>query len=341
MPSSTSHSKRRVPRLALGLLAVAVGAWALSALYMVRLNPELRFISAMVQTNRAWTASMDAAHSNKVVVYGGSSCATSIDPERLLEQHHLPSVNFGFAAGIGAPILTRAALSVTRPGDTLVIALEPDLLHESGPPPALGVQFAMLAGRLDWLREFPGQPHVSPARVPVDLRPGGRHAFTLLVKLITGKKLYRYDLDELHPGGWQEIRSRFPMTAVEPPSGMSPQGKALLVALREWGRTNRVQVLYSQPRGYVEPAQEARFRSLNARWLLSVAEVLPVLKDRALGTDSDADHFADMNWHPNRVGAGQRTDELARALKAREFWTAEELRAEAGRPQGEQPVSDR
>ena len=71
----------------------------------------------------------------KLVIYGGSSCLFGIDAERLLHTHQMPAVNLGRGAGMGASVLTLAALQYTRPGDTLVAALEPSLLTGSLEPP--------------------------------------------------------------------------------------------------------------------------------------------------------------------------------------------------------------
>jgi hypothetical protein len=322
MHSSTSHSR---PRLALKLALVALLAWAGSVAYSLRVNPEVRFFRAALDAKHAWASRIDAQRTNKTVFFGGSSCGTSIDPERLLARHGLPAVNYGFGAGMGATVLARCALSATRQGDTLVVALEPGLLSDTAEVPSLGAQFSAAAGHLEWVKSFPGQPEQPPARGVVNLRPGGRHTFTLLGKLIQGKPLYRYSVREIHPGGWHEVLARGPISPVTAPDEISPDGRALLRALRHWGETNRVRVLCSLPLNFCPDSMRDDQARARARWLITVTEFLPVLRDPDFGLNNRIEWFADMHLHPTREGAAHRTDSVAAQLKSGATWSREEL----------------
>src|SRR5262245_31335164 len=117
MHSSILRFKTGVPWWALQLIGVAVAVWAISAVYTLRLNPEVAFFTHANAVKLKWVQHLDAIHTNKYVIFGGSSCTTSIAPRRMLELHGLPAVNMGLGAGMGAKILTRNALQAVRPGD--------------------------------------------------------------------------------------------------------------------------------------------------------------------------------------------------------------------------------
>jgi hypothetical protein len=324
MRSSTSHSKSHLPGLALGLLAVAILALVLSAWYSLRLNPEMRFFRHLCTVKLAWARAMDT-NAVKAVFLGGSSCGTSIDPDRLQRQHNLPSVNFGLGASMGPLVLSRAGLSVTRPGDTLVVALEPELLAGAAEPTPFAAQVSLASGHPEWLEPLPDFPNHSLVRAAVALRPGGWHIFTLVGKVVMGRSLYRYATNEVHASGWHEVKSRMPVSPRGSLAEVSPDGHALLASLRQWAGSHSNSICYSLPVFYEQPAAAESRRKANARWLISVIEHMPVLKDPRLGVDTNQMHFADTALHPTRAGAHQRTDELAAQLKAQSFWTAAEL----------------
>ena len=90
MPSSTLHFSAAVPWKAMRLLVVAVAAWVMGALYTVRMNPEIAFFRRCDQVKRLWAQKLDREYTNKIVFCGGSSCNTSLDGERMLNQDACP-----------------------------------------------------------------------------------------------------------------------------------------------------------------------------------------------------------------------------------------------------------
>lgn len=325
MPSSTLHSNR-VPRLAALLLAVALGVLILAGLYSVCGNPEVRFLHHLWSVKSRWAQAM-STNATRVIFFGGSSCGTAVDPERMLAGHGVPAVNMGFGAALGPAVLSRAAMSLTRPGDTLVIALEPELLGASAEPMPLGAQFSVAVGHPDWFQSIPGTPPCRPAHAALHLRPGGWHVFTMIGKIVWGLPLYRYSPEEVHPGGWHEVRTRLPVTDGPPWPALSPDGRTLLRYLKRWADDQRVQIFYSLPVRFAEASSAPAARKASAQWLLTVIDHVPVLKDPALGVDTNRSDFADMHLHLNRAGAHDRTDQLARQLRSRSVWTAAELQA--------------
>jgi hypothetical protein len=313
------------------LLLTAIVAWLGCIFYTVRLNPELKFYARAAAIKDQWAEKMTREHGPKVLIYGGSSCAFSINGEQMLDQFNLPTVNDGNAAGIGAAILSESVLGQVRPGDTLIVALEPGLLTEPLNPPALGIQFSFAVHHPEWVVH----PVLHPASLNwfqalAALRPGGYHTVTLLGKIVSHKPLMRYQEKDLRPSGLWQTDVRVKITG---PPGYGPRlsndARTLLQALREWCGRHDVRLAYSLPWGYTPPEKIDSFQTENADFLLQVNEIMPVLKDTHLGAYTNSEHFADTAWHLTSTGSALRTDELGREIKNWDIWTAEELRFRA------------
>ena len=317
------HSKRRFPKLAVIFLGIAVAAWGLGAVYSVYLNPEVAFFKYGSALKQAYAEKLDREHPNKVVVFGGSSCNTTVEAGHMLEKDGLPTLNMGLGAGFGVPVLSRYALAATRRGDTLIVAMEPPLMTTPFDSPALAVQFCAATGNMGLLRQDPAFSWLSTL---LSLRPGGYHALTLLGKIILRQPLYRYQKSEYSPCGWHAVTVQ--REVVGPP----PHGPALssdacqwLANLQQWGATNGVRVAYTLPWGYVPEDQRAAFEKGNLEFLLQVSRYLPILKDPRIGAYSERQHYADTFWHLIPEAARMHSDELAREIKAWDIWKPGEL----------------
>ncbi len=322
MPLSTSHSSRRVPWRTVQLIGVALAAWTVCALYTLCLNPETVFFRSCDTVKKLWAQKLDREYPNKVVFCGGSSCNTSVDGERLLNQHGLPALNMGLGAGMGAKVLTHYAQTEVRTGDTLIVGLEPDLLAGPLEIESLGAQFSFSIGEPSLLRD---PDRVNWPSVLLDLRPGGYHIFTLIAKMALRRPLYPYSASELHPSGWHEVSSRRSIRSLKGAPKLSKEARSWLVDLHGWCDQRNVRVAYALPWGYSAPEDLQHVQNCNLRFLREVAETMPVLKDPSLGTDTNAKYFADTPVHPTTQGAALRTDELAREIKTWSTWTRDEL----------------
>jgi hypothetical protein len=327
MTSSTSHSERRVPALALKLLGVAVMTWAVCVAYTLWLNPEIRFYRQLAAVQDEWSRKMDREHGHKVVVFGGSSCMFSIVGEQMLEKYALPTVNRGLAAGMTVKIPALNAMQDLKTGDTLIVALEP--AHFTAPIEltSMAVQFSFARRHSGWAtRTALGLPGSGRVSALLALRPGSRHVLTLLGKIIQGRVLYRYQVADAWPSGWMRTDVRVPVSG---PPGHGPRlsddVRQFLSALNDWCLERGVRVAYSLPWGYTPSAQVSGFRKDNAQLLMQISEFVPVLKDPWLGADTNAGHFADTAWHLNEEGSRLRTDELGRAVKQWDVWSVKEL----------------
>ncbi len=337
MASSTLPSERtRLPRFALTLLVTAMGALALAAVYVSRINPEVRFQNGLWSIKRAAVARLRSVPrpDGVIVATAGSSGMFGIDALRMQQTHGLPLANLAMGAGLGAGVLLESAASETRPGDTLLLVLEPFLLTEPQTPPSLGIQFSLACDHREWVtRPTFGQPRVPLPSAWLALRPGARHCVTMLAKLIARREPFRYRLADVDAGGL--VRTDTRVTLAGPPplaDHLDPEAVKMLAALRDWGRARKVRIIYSLPWGCCPEAGLAEYRRQNAAYLRDVSRFLPVLKEPSLGAHSPAGDFADSVWHLNRETAVLHSDELAQALRANSFWTTEELdrRARAG-----------
>lgn len=319
-----------MPWFVVQLLAVALVTGMATAFYTLRLNPEIGYLRGSDRIKRAWARKMTVEHGVKAILFGGSSCEFSIDPEQLLERHGLPAVNLGRNAGLGASVLIEATVAETAPHDTLVMALEPTLLTGPVDIPMLGVQFSFAMGRSDWVvaPRFGVPPKSWPAAL-LALRPGGYHVFTLLGKLLQRRALYRYSTAEVRPSGFHQTTVRMPLTTLTGHSGhLHPEVRVLLRGLADWCRSNQMVLVYSLPWRYTPTEAVADYQRLNAGLLWEISEYCPVLRDEALGAHPVREHFADTEFHLNEPGARLRTDQFADQLRFRRFWSRDELRVQ-------------
>lgn len=329
MTSSISHSEPRYPVFALQLLAAAFVTWGLCVLYSVYLNPEVRFYTGLAEIQDRWAARMESEHTNKVVVFGGSSCLFSVDGEQLLHEFGLPTVNRGLAAGMGFKVTTLHALHDLKRGDTAIIAFEPALFTRPFEPSALSVQFSYARSHPEWATsDVLALPPMDAGTSLLALRPGSYHLVTLLGKLAMNKPMYRYDARDAHASGWLVTDLR---ASLKGPPGhgdqLATELQEFLPAFRDWGATHGVRIAYSLPWSYCPAPEKTLFQQRNAQFLSQVAEFIPVLKDEHLGAITNADYFADTIWHLTETASRQRTAELGRSLKAWDVWKVEELQA--------------
>jgi hypothetical protein len=235
---------------------------------------------------------------------------------------------------MGISVLTMAALRDCRAGDTLVVALEPVLMTEPLDTPNLGIQFSIAAGHPEWVQAPlpPAQP-ISAVEAALALRPGGYHTFTLLGKLVQRRPFYRYRAEDIRPSGWIQTPVRVPVSGPPRHSVVIPaEVRRLLRSLRDWCREHQLRLAYSIPWGYTPPEEIDTFRRENARFLLQVADIMPVLRDPRLGAHPVLEHFSDSVWHLTEEGAWLRTDEFARQVREWDIWSRAELERLAVNP---------
>jgi hypothetical protein len=313
------------------LLTLAVVGWLGCATYMLYLDPSLRLWLGAARIKQAWAEKMGREQKSRVLVYGGSSCAFSINGERMLGEQGLPVVNMGLGAGFGARFLTRWALSEARSGDTLIVALEPGLLSGELTETTGAVQLSFALHQPGLLRTLDNSATISLPSQLLMLRPGGSHLVTLAAKVAGGKPLFRYRTEDINPSGWMQTAVRVPVDSPGPAGALSVQSRRLLTDLTAWCRQRNVRLAYSIPWGFTISDDRASVQHQNAAFLLQVAELMPVLKDPALGVCTNREYYADTGWHLTEQGSNLRSDSLGRQIKEWSTWKENELRTYAAR----------
>jgi hypothetical protein len=329
MASFILHSKSCLPRKSGKLLCVVLAVWIGSALYSVYLNPEVRHYAYAETIKDAWARKMTQEYGSKIVAVAGSSTEFSIDGQRMIEKYRLPMVNYGLAAGIGPSIIMGATLSHLRPGDTLVLGFESDLLTQSLKDPSLGVQFSLACHHPEWaLKPTLGVGGVNGFELLARLRPGGYHTFTMLGKLARGGPMYRYKNSDIRPSGWAQtdVRKQLAASAAEE-YRLSGDAILFLERLRAWCQQHRVRVAYSLPWRWTSPALLREVQARHAQFLLQIANCIPVLKDPKLGADPHPEDFADTDYHLVTRAAELRTDALAQQIMTWDLWSVDELKS--------------
>lgn len=312
-----------MPWQAVQLVLVALLTWAVCALYTLRLNPEVAFYRHGAVVKRGWVQKLDHEHKSKFLIYGGSSCAFAIDGERMWQKSGLPMANLGLGAGMGAKVLTEFALQALRTGDTLIVALEPDLLTGKIDLEPLGVQFSLATGnpgllqdrgRMEWLAAL------------LELRPGSYHFFTLLGKIVSRQPLHRYSHGDFQPSGWQRAVARRQFSGPPPlRPHLSIEGRNWLAYIRDECARRGVRVAYALPWGYCPVEKLENFQRVNRTILREISEFIPVLKDTRLGAHTVQGDYADTEWHLTAEGAALRTDDLAQQIQSWRMWSRSEL----------------
>lgn len=310
------------------LFAAVIGGFALCAAYARWGNPEVRFWHTALERKLAWAARFPVDRP-RVLICGGSSAAFGIDPVCFEDTTGVPCANLALFAGAGTPVLVEVALREARPGDTIVLSLEPGLLETQCEVTAVGQQFLFAIGSPPWFTKnayaVSRQTMWSMANL---LRPGGYAVFTTVGKWVAGRRLYRYGVQDLSNAGWLTTANRHaPESDPGAKGGLSPQGREQLMSLVRWARESRVRIVVALPWGYAADEHQAAYRRRSAAYLAEIAEYFPVVREPALGADLDPADFGDTAVHLVAAAAQRRTAALAAALRSGDFWERSVLQA--------------
>lgn len=311
-----------MPRRVLILLAAALLSWVAGAAFIFRVDPEVALTRQVLARKRAWAARCNERFPQKTVVYGGSSCAFSIDGERLEERFGRPTVNMALGAGLGPAMLTNVAVPACRDGDTLVVALEAGLITTPFKPLMSATHLAYALGERDLLRNPAGTAESGQlASELFTLRPDATRTVSVLGKLLTRQPLYRYRIEEVEPSGYQWTDVRGPIFG-PPTQGphLSADGRSLFAYLKLHAAAHRLTLRYSLPWTFSAPDLAQARRRENIALVREIGEFMPVLCDPVLGVQIDRGWFADTPHHLARAAAEMRTDALGEQLKTDAIW---------------------
>jgi hypothetical protein len=315
----------KFPRLALLLLVTAILVWCLGVLYTAFVDPEIKFWTAAATKKLQWVEKMRQKHGYVIGVVGGSTTTFGIDAEHIEREHRLPVANLGLHVGMGPEACVGFGFAALKKGDVLVLSLEPSMLGEDTAhvtPLAAKLEFSLPVLRdIFWLSES-RSPVATKLGCLKQLQPGGYHAITMLGKLASGQPLYRYSVNDMRPGGLQVTKDRRSFAKSDDYShaselqGLSREGRELLVQVSEEASKRGIHVFYVLPWAYWPTDGTKERRAANAKLLDDIELFVPVIREPALGVNSELANFADSGQHLTEDAAPNRSDCLVKALSS-------------------------
>jgi hypothetical protein len=281
----------------------------------------MKFWTAAARQKLDWVEKMREKHGYVIGVVGGSTTAFGIDAEYIERVHGFPMANLGLHVGMGPAALIGFGLSSLRAGDTLVLSLEPSILTEQhSKESTLGTKLALMLTKpemLAWNQGIYGFPNVEAlAAVP----PGGYHVMTMLGKIVMGKPLYRYNIQNLRTGGLivtEEIRNFSEAMDFSSPASLgtlSCQGSSLLREAQAAADIKGINLLYVLPVSYWLPENAAQRRTANAELLNMIGTNVRVLAEQSMGVHTELGDFTDSGQHLCERAARIRSRQLADRL---------------------------
>ena len=289
-------------------LLAAVG---LAYFYAFRLDPVMRTHADAVEL-RAQLARNE--RQPKVVFVGGSSCAHSVRPD-VLAAEGLCAVNMGYHAGAGAPFLIAAGMSVAKPGDLLIVAIEPELLMEDSSVSRVGLVGAIKLGKPSLASGTPfSDQDFSYGNLFFSIRPGG----TRLLKHF-GAMLIRFDLEQFSTidsfGRMNDTRQvAFPAEIPAEYIGITEQNKSILQSVVAFGKESGVDIICAVPWKLHSAEDRRDAEKWYNQYVNEISEIMPVLVEDELNVRTDEKLFSDTFYHLTTKGASKRSLAYARAL---------------------------
>lgn len=310
-------------RFLLAIIAWTFLSFIFAAWIAIPANEEVQFWQMVVERRDSEIARLRLERPDTPIIFfaGGSSCAFSIDSAIIEKTCGIPAFNLGLPVSSGGPYLIHHAFSRTRPGDIVVICLEPDLLttHSTETTPSrFSLAMAVSegtpsdAGGGNELGKIPDfRDYLTLAR------PGANHIATLLGKIATGRG-YRYTADDLRYHGRVETPIHNPGVSASRKSSTSltPKGRELLETAARIASKQGVHVVYSMPWLLTATEVVDTNRGCNLSILSSIRSILPAIDDGFAGAHDDANLFADTGLHLSVSGSAIRSQALADALSA-------------------------
>lgn len=308
-------------RFLLVIIVSLVLAFALGFYLTVSANPEIRFWSGVVKLRDREIKEVRKNHPNTPIIFftGGSSTAFSIDPKIIEETSGLPSFNLGLPIAAGGEYLIEQALQQTRPGDILVIGLEPDILGSTIPEPSPSkFSFAMAAAN-GQIKEATGgdsfDTHLSVRHTLSLVRPGASYLATLAGRVVSGKG-YRYKPSDVRYRGRIETQVRGASQAgIRPTSNLSSYGRKLLTAAGNAAKAHEVRLLYAMPWHFTATSGLLQSRDNQKQLATQIQTIIPTVDDGFAGAADNPAWFSDSAQHLTAEGSAIRSSYLVRALK--------------------------
>ncbi len=329
MSSSTSPS--RVPWTLVGLAGTLVASLAVCWL-CARHQSEVYFFGLLADAQERWSVEVEREAPQKIVVFGGSSCASQHLPSRCREAG-VPLVNAGLHAGLNFEDMADHAVKLTKPGDVLIVSAVPAVFARGPRFTELGLRFALMRNGL-WTNNFGSENQTLERLWSVSGVASGQIG---LIKRIFRKprnKAYAVRDDaSLDTGGSCTLTGN---SSLDPEP--AEEQKAYLKRLAAWCRDRGVRAYYKVPWEYVGPVATPERRRNRLQFLLRMSEMMPVLKEPGLGLVTDRSLFTDSAQHMTLAAAGRVTDSLISVVRSGyPCWSREELQAMLAECVGDAP----
>ncbi|MDP9813438.1 hypothetical protein J2W42_006312 [Rhizobium tibeticum] len=298
--------------MALITFVVLFGCWA----FIVRAAPrpvESRWIEGIYERKEEDAAALKGP---KFVIVGGSGTHFSYSARILSEETGLPFINLGSHAGLGGEYILYRARASLRPGDTVVLALEHQLLADSAPSTVL-THFAITSDPMFLL-------HVSIAKI-LPLAFG--YSPVQLVRQVSANSvpwnspLYRAEtVDEFGdetvnvPGNKlpymaQIVKELAPVWVGLPDPGHPP---GYLVEFAGWAKEKNINLIQAwPPTTYREAYNSAKYAAYFNRY----SDVFAKLGFKPVGIQNDflipEEDMLDSMYHADANGAATASRALA------------------------------
>lgn len=310
-------------RFLIFIIASVILSYAVGFYLAIPANPEIQFWKEVMERRDCEIAEVRKNQPQIPIIFftGGSSTAFSIDPEIIEHFCGLPAFNLGLPVACGREYLLHQALDYTRPGDVLVVCLEPDVLtsslQESSPSK---LSFALATTRGQPGDSTGGSTFNTPLTLPHWLnltRPGAGYSATLAARIIA-RKPYRYTPRDIQYRGHilTEIRDPNPnFSGSASATSLAPDARKMLQTFVRAAVKKGVRIAYSMPWRLTSEDFLATNRALKKAVLADINKILPVVDDGYTGAMSDPLLFSDTPQHLSAEGAAARSQALAISLQ--------------------------
>ncbi len=311
------------------IIAIIVSI-CLNRLYMAKADPGCQFFSQCFDKTEEWEQIIRQKSKNCYVFAGGSEVRMGIDPQTMWDTHNIAAINAGGEAGYGVRCNIQAALKHLTPGDTLLLSQIPgnSNLSNNGTNHT-GINFCYT--------------HYGNAMFTDGIIPFNTYSISKLatgnatnlcihiMRILTRPEcIYRYNSPanaKINNGGRVEVF----LNQEQNKEQINPQlyknkdysnWNTVLQDVKAHCDKNNIQLIAYISRSHSHPS----LRRYYAQGALHFTELgIPVLKDPNLGTWPDGSKFSDSSLHLSIEGGKDFSEFIAGQLKAKSYWTKEEL----------------
>ncbi len=316
-----------------GFIALSLGV-ASNVCFSIYLNRDFRYFSNLIDVTSSWEKSLRETHPHTYVISGGSSTRAGVNPQLILNEYNIPIVLASLGAGYGMEGNLELALTHLKPQDTLIVAMELELMVktlESTLPP-MGAKMLLkqkgLAIYQSPILNFHRGNFLSP------FGGGSLGLASHFAKNLTSEEGERYAYDKhsiIHPSGWMEItRKEHNLLPIFLQYGGKSLGnfnlhddvKVGLQRVIKYCNTHQIRIIAMMPRVYGKKSAQSF-----TLWIsLQLTRMgIPVLYDKQMGIETDANLIADTTHHLNAMGTQNNSREIGANLRDQRFWTEQEL----------------